>query len=392
MLVGIVGAPNKGKSTLFSALTMIDVQVADYPFTTIKPNVGTTFVTKECVEKELSTKCKPRNSSCIKGTRMIPVEIIDVAGLVEGAHEGKGMGNQFLNDIGMADALILVVDASGKTDPNGNPCDKCNPEDDVKVIMNEISEWLAGIIKKHANELSKAKNGVEELHNILTGLKISKESIEKSLHECNFIVSNISLSDSNIKKFAETLIKNAKPVLIAANKSDKTGAEQNIIKLKSKFGENNVIACSAAVELALRKAEKQGIIEYNAEKNSVTIIKKDINSMQEDALKYMSNFAKEHGTGVQQIVNKIYFELLGNIVVYPVEDENKYTDHFGNVLPDAILIKKGATTFDLANAIHTELANSMLYAVDARTKKRLAKEYELKDNDVVKIVSAAKPK
>jgi ribosome-binding ATPase YchF (GTP1/OBG family) len=392
MLVGIVGSPNKGKSTMFSALTMIDVHIADYPFTTIKPNVGTTYITKECVHNSLSVKCTPRNSECVGGVRRIPVEIIDVAGLVAGAHEGRGMGNQFLGDISSADALILVADGSGHTDSSGNPCQGCNPVEDVRVVVDEISEWLAGIITKHMGAISRSKNAAEALVGILTGMRIGMADIEHCISECNLTSSNANWNENDVRKFSKALLKRAKPFMIAANKSDIPGFYNKVKLLYKEFGEERVVPCSAAVELALRKAERQGIIEYNGNPEQIRIIKKEITHAQEYAINYMVGFAREHGTGVQQIINKIYFDILDNIVVYPVEDEGKYTDHFGNVLPDAILIKRGSTALDLAAKIHTDLGERMLYAVDARTKKRLAKGYVLNDNDVIKVVSAAKPK
>jgi ribosome-binding ATPase len=389
MLVGIVGAPNKGKSTLFSAMTMSDVAIADYPFTTIDPNLGVSYATKECVEKALGVKCKPRNSLCVDGMRKLPVNLVDVAGLVEGAHEGKGMGNQFLNDLAASDALLMVVDASGRTDPTGNRSEGSNPADDVKMVMNELTEWLSSIIKRHMNVISKSSDGVEALQQILTGLKATKEGIEKAAGQAYLTTQRINWKDKDINAFSEALIKNTKPILIIANKADVKGAEKNVEALKKEFGADNVIACSAAIELALKKAESKGIISYAPGARDFRILK-DISKEQSDALAYMLGFVKANGTGVQEVLNRVVFKLLDNIVVYPVEDESKYTDHFGNVLPDAILIKKGSKAVDLAAKIHTDLAKGMLYAIDARSKMRLGKDYVLNDNDVIKIVSAAK--
>ncbi len=392
MLVGIVGAPNKGKSTLFSALTSIDVQIADYPFTTIKPNMGVAYVTKRCADTELHVKCNPKNSMCADGIRMIPVKLIDVAGLVEGAHSGRGMGNQFLSDIAAADALIIVADASGKTDTNGNPCSGCDPAKDVSVIIDEMVAWLAGIISSHSKELSRSKDGAKALAAVLAGLRITEAQISDSIAKCNLPSSGISWDESETLRFSRELLSRSKPFLVAANKSDVHGSASNTEKLKAAFGPERVIACSAAVELALRKAERQGIISYNAGSGTVKVTKAGIPREQADALNYMTKFVEEHGTGVQQIIDRIYFDILDNIVVYPVEDENRYTDSMGNVLPDAILLKRGSTALDLASAIHTDLANGMLYAIDARKKMRIAKDRVLNDNDVIKIVSSAKPK
>ncbi|MEM4201360.1 MAG: GTPase, partial [Nitrososphaerales archaeon] len=113
MLVGIVGKPNTGKSTFFNAATLMNVPMANYPFTTIQPNYGVAYLRKDCVCKRLNVKDNPVNSVCVNGVRLIPVKLVDVAGLVPGASQGRGLGNKFLDDLRQADALIHVVDASG---------------------------------------------------------------------------------------------------------------------------------------------------------------------------------------------------------------------------------------------------------------------------------------
>ncbi len=392
MLVGIVGAPNKGKSTLFSALTMVDVQIADYPFTTIKPNLGVAYATKRCVHEELGVKCNARNSLCVKGTRMLPINIVDVAGLVEGAHEGNGMGNQFLNDLAGSDALIAVVDASGKTDAAGNKTTGSNPVEDVRIIGDELVQWLAAIIKKHMNTISRRSDGSVALHEVLAGMKATPSEIEEAANSAHLSTNRPDWADIDISSFSRELIKRTKPWIIAANKSDVEGSQKNIDSLVERFGNDVVVPCSGAMELALRKAAKINFIEYIPGSDAFVLLEKAPSEERLSALKHMQYFLKEKGTNVQELINRAAFRLLDNIVVYPVEDENKYTDRFGHVLPDAILIRRGSTALDLAGAIHTEIAKGMLYAIDARTKMRLSREYVLKDNDVIKIVSSAKQK
>src|SRR3989338_5626200 len=139
MLIGVVGKANVGKSTFFKAATLAEVEIANYPFATIKPNHGTGYVRVDCAEKFFNVKCNPRFGYCIEGIRFVPVDMLDVAGLVPGAHEGKGMGNQFLDDLRQADALIHVVDVAGTTNEKGEPITpgSYDPADDIKFLEEE---------------------------------------------------------------------------------------------------------------------------------------------------------------------------------------------------------------------------------------------------------------
>ncbi len=387
MLIGIIGAPNKGKSSLFSALTLNEVKIANYPFTTIDPNKGVTYATEECAEKEFGIKCNARNSLCKNGIRYIPINIIDVAGLVEGANEGKGMGNQFLNDLINCDGFILVVDATGKTDSEGNfTNENYSPAKDAHIIIREVVKWLGDIIIKHKKSY---KGNNTAFYELVAGFGIEKDAAN-SIIESNSLPKNFDWSNEEAYKFTEDILKNYKPVVIAANKCDvkNINTENNIRELKEEFGEERVFECSAAIELALRKAEQRGIVEYKG--NSFDIVNSNISKEQKEALGMMRAFLDSGKSNVQKLINDLTFKILNNIVVYPVEDENKLTDHFGNELPDAILIKNGSTAQDLAAKIHTELASRMLYAINARTKIKISKTYILKDRDIIKIVSAAK--
>lgn len=388
MLLGIIGAPNKGKSTLFSAITMLDVAIANYPFTTIKPNHGVAYVSKKCVDSELGVKCNPRNSICMNGTRLIPIEVVDVAGLVPNAHLGKGMGNQFLNDLISADAFIQVVDVSGKSDENGNPCEKCDPAKEFKIVNDELAYWLRDIIKRHISKIEKRGNGAAGLAGILSSLKVSEKQIEEAAEKSYLSLSG-NWSDEDILSFSKELLRISKPVAVAANKLD-MASKEDLDRLKAELKDTLVIGCSGAAELTLRKAAKAGIIDYTPGATEFKIVGKP-SKEQEEALNYLAEYIKKNnGTGVQQLINSVVFNLLKMIVVYPVEDENKYTDHYGNVLPDAFLVKEGTTAIELAEKIHTSLAKNMLYAVDAKKKIRVPKDYRLKDNDVIKFVSTAK--
>ncbi|MDE1851929.1 MAG: YchF-related putative GTPase [Candidatus Micrarchaeota archaeon] len=384
MLIGLVGAPNKGKSTLFSALTLAEAEIADYAFTTINPNIGVAYAKRECVEKELGVKCRPRNSLCINGMRQLPVNIIDVAGLVPGAHLGKGMGNQFLNDLANADVLIQVVDITGKTDVHGKQAENQDPAEEVRMVAEEIAQWLAGIIQKHISAISKRSDSDKALAELLSGFRASQEQVKLAAERAFLPLSGINWSADETLKFSRELLKMIKPTIIAANKCDKASSNA-LEELKKSLPGYTVIGCSAMLELALRKAEKAGVVEIG---EKALRIKEGLPKEKKDALEYISRYIDERGTtGVTELLNTAVFDFLSNIVVYPVEDENKYTDHFGNVLPDAVLVKRGSTAFNLAEKVHTDLAKSMKYAVDAKTKMRLAKDHVLKDNDVIKIAA-----
>ncbi len=385
MLIGIVGAPNKGKSTIFSAMTLNEVAMADYPFTTIKPNMGIGYATRPCVEKELGVRCE-KNPQCSNGIRKIPVNVIDVAGLVEGASEGKGMGNQFLSDMAAADVLLVVADASGKTDGSGNQCDSCDPTDDVKMVRSEMAKWVASIVMRHIPQMSKKASGLDSLADALAGIKASRDEIKFAMEVSSMPSDVASWSQQDCERFANALMESIKPMIVVANKCDAKGAEGGFSMLRSAFGDGNVIGISAAVELALAKAERQGMISGTGQDFRII---GNASAEQSGALEYMRNFIKSNGR-LSDVLDRAVFGIQDNILVYPVEDENRMTDRMGNVLPDAVLMRNGSTALDLAAKVHTDIAKGMLYAIDARSKMRLSKDYVLKDNDVIRIVSAAR--
>ena len=187
MKVGLVGKPNAGKSTFFNAVTSAVAQIGDYPFTTIDKNVGIAHVRKPCPSKELGLIPNPNNSLSEDGIRYIPIEVIDVAGLVPGAHEGKGMGNKFLDDLRQADVLIHVVDSSGKTDLEGNSAELADPLEEISFLENELHHWIANIINRNWSRSARAVEAGEKIENFLSerlaGLKISREAVILSLRK-----------------------------------------------------------------------------------------------------------------------------------------------------------------------------------------------------------------
>ena len=394
-MVGLVGKPNAGKSTFFNALTMLNAKVANYPFTTIEPNVGVAWVTTKCVCRELNVKDNPVNSRCEDGIRFIPVKIIDLPGLIPGAYRGEGLGNQFLDSVMKADALIHVVDASGYTDEQGRQLEtpEHDPMIDIEFIENELDMWIASIIlkdKQKINKASKLDEVIGILSTRLSGLNIDRSVIKDIMQKEEELLNKkfFSWEDTDFIRLAKKIRQISKPILIAANKIDVPSAEENVKRIKESG--RATVPTSAEAELLLRKAAQAGFIAYKPGDSSFTVLK-DMNPTQKSALEKVDQILKKWGsTGVQQALNYVYFNLLDMIVVYPVEDENKYSDKKGNVLPDAYLIKKGSTAKDLAFVIHTELGEGFLYAINAKNKMKLGAEYVLKHNDVIKIVSTTK--
>ncbi|MGC9075734.1 MAG: redox-regulated ATPase YchF [Conexivisphaera sp.] len=393
--IGLIGKPNSGKSTFFSAATLVDVAIANYPFTTVEPNVGVAYVSSPCVCRELGVKDDPVNSICLGGIRYIPIKLIDVAGLIPGAARGLGLGNKFLDDVRRADAIIHVVDASGSTDEEGRIVDpgSHDPVVDVEFVAREYELWMRGILEKdwpRVTRIQDSKEALGELEKRLSGLGITSKDIREALGRIGLLGKPSHSWSDHLDEFVHELRVLAKPMLIAANKVDLPAAARNLERLRG--AGLKVVPTSAISELALRKAAKQGLIRYRPgdgdfeEVEGVTVSPEQGRALRYIREKVLKVFG---GTGVQQALNAAVFELLDMIVVYPVEDEERLSDKDGHVLPDAYLVRRGSSARDLAYRVHTELGETFLHAVDVRRKMRIGADHVLKNNDVIKIVATA---
>ncbi|WP_276922332.1 YchF-related putative GTPase [Ferroplasma acidiphilum] len=385
--IGLIGKPNAGKSTLFSAITSIDVDIANYPFTTIKPNVGISFVKDKCPENEINAKCNPREGKCLDGIRYIPVEIIDVPGLIEGASEGKGMGNEFLDNIRDADLIINLFDASGMTDMEGNPSESSHdPLDDIKFVNNEIISWMNGKISKDWQKFARKEDNSPERLDVKILQKaatfgLSEKDVSFIMTKESFPDKLIHWTDNDINRFSEAILKYVKPVFSIGNKLDLL-TDDSIKALKER--ENKMYLISAEYELLIEKAYNNGYISSDAIDFTFT-------DKSGEAQKTVLNRIKEKYRNGE--IMRFYDVLtsiiksLGYIVVYPVLDETKWEDKNGNVLPDAYLMKDGDTALDMAYKIHTDIGKNFIRAVNGRTKRVIGKDYKLLNNDVIKIIS-----
>jgi len=393
MLLGLVGKPSSGKSTFFKAATLAEVEIASYPFTTIKPNHGVGYVKVECIDKEFKVQCQPNHGFCIKGQRFVPVELMDVAGLVPGASEGKGLGNQFLDDLRQADVFIHIVDCSGTTDEEGKPVESHDPSKDILFLENELNKWFYGIMIKAWKSFARkaeqeGENFAEAVARQFSGLKVTEEHVKRVLSRLRLPEKPTNWNDDQLFWFASELRTESKPTIIAANKIDLEKAYANYQYLKMRFPGLIIIPCSADSELALREAAKTGLIEYISGERDFEI-KGDLNEAQKEALDKIKKNVLERvstGTGVQEVLNHAVFNLLKYIAIFPA-GATKLMDSKGRILPDCFLLPSGSTALDFAFFLHTDFGKNFVKAIDARTKMTLGKNHKLKNRDAIEIVT-----
>jgi hypothetical protein len=397
MLIGIVGKPSVGKSTFFRSSTLADAQIANYPFTTIKPNEAIGFVSIDCADKFFNKQCNPRTGFCKDHIRFVPVQLMDVAGLVPGAHEGQGMGNQFLDDLRQADVLIHVIDISGSTNEKGESVEALSydPANDVKFLEVELDMWYLGILKK--GWVKFARTVIQEKQEIhialakqLSGLKVDEDMIEDSIKKLNIDSEKpTSWTDGDLNQLARELRRITKPMVIACNKIDVKGADENFERLKTQFPDHIFTKCSAESELALREADKAGLIDYIPGKDNFKIPNPDkLNEQQLAALNFIKEniLQKYQSTGIQPVLNDAVFKKLEMLAIFP-GGASKLEDKEGNTLPDCFLLKKDSTALDFAYKLHTDLGKNFIRAIDVKTKKTVGKEHKLLHCDVVEIVA-----
>jgi len=400
MIIGCVGKPSVGKSTFFKSATLAEVDIASYPFTTIKPNEGVGFVKINDVAREFDKVANPREGFVLKDSRFVPVQMIDVAGLVPGAHEGEGMGNQFLDDLRQADVLIHVIDISGSTNAKGETVEmgSYDPENDIKFLEEELDHWYFGILQKgwakFARQVQQEHSNIfKALAKQLSGLKVTLPMVEAVIKKLEINAEKpTEWTEETLFNMASEFRKLTKPMIIACNKIDKSTGYDNFERLKLKYPEMLLIPCSAESELALREAGKHELISYVPGEKEFTITEKGESSLNE-AQKKGLNYIKENildkyteGTGVQEVLNQAVFNLLKYIAIHP-GGASKLEDKNGNVLPDCFLMPEGCTALDFAYRLHTDFGDNFIRAIDVKTKRTVGREHVLQHTDILEIVS-----
>ncbi|USZ68846.1 redox-regulated ATPase YchF [Halorussus salilacus] len=390
--IALAGKPNAGKSTFYKAATMADVDVANYPFTTIDANRGVSHVRTECPCLERDERCGDEN--CRAGKRYVPIELLDVAGLVPGAHEGRGLGNQFLDELTNADAIVNVVDASGGTNEEGEPVEigTYDPVEEVDFIEEQLDQWLASIVDRNWETVERQSRSPDfdiddALAEMLTGFGASEADVAASLRELDYPEDPIQWTDDHRVALARDVRARTKPIILVANKAD-VAPPENIERLQETG--KPVIPATAEGELALRQAADAGVVGYDPGDEDFEIVG-DLSDEQEAGLEKIRGVMRESGgTGVQTALNEAVYGLLDRITAYPVQNETRWTDAKGNVLPDAFLLPRGSTPKDLAYAVHSDIGDGYLHAVNGKTNREVSESYELEEGDVIKIVSTAK--
>ncbi len=392
--IGLVGKPSVGKSTFFNAATMNEIAEGNYPFTTIDPSVGEAYVRVKDAAPDFDETSDPRVGFVNEGTRYVPAKLVDVAGLIPGAHEGKGLGNQFLTDLNEADVLIHIVDFSGKTDIEGEPTEDHDPREDIEFLKEELNMWYLEILRKGIErfEGKVRQHDVkieEELAEQMSAFKTNKNEIKQVILSLDLELDPSTWTKDDEKMLAAKIREKTKPMVIAANKMDDEKAQENFEEITNDpdYQDLEIVPCSAHAEKALKNAAEQDVVEYYPGDKEFNIVG-DLSEDKEEGLKKIREFMEKYeGIGVQKALESALFKELGVIAVFPGGADGLGDEH-GNILPDCFLMPEGTTAEDFAYHIHSDIGEGFLHAIDCRNNRQIGADHKLEHRDVIEIVSA----
>ncbi len=389
--IGLVGKPSVGKSTFFNAATMNDVPEGAYPFTTIDPSMGEAYVRVECAGPEFDHDCTPNHGYCQDGVRFVPTKLVDVAGLVPGAHEGKGLGNQFLTDLNEADVLIHVVDFTGETDLEGEPTDDHDPREDIDFLEEELDMWYLDVLEKgieryHSGYQGEDKAIETDLAEQMSAFGITEDEVKQVVLALELELDPDTWDEDDKAELAREIRIRTKPMVVAANKMDTAAAQANWEEITADpdYDHLTFVPVSAHAEKALKNGNEQGVLDYRAGDESFEVTA-DIPAAKREGLEQIREFVDAYGgTGVQQALETALFEELDAIAVFP--GARNPTDE-KSFLQDCFVLPDGSTAEDFAYFLHSDIGEGFLHAHDVRTERQIGADTELDHRDVVEITT-----
>ncbi|KAG9204306.1 hypothetical protein G6514_001380 [Epicoccum nigrum] len=387
-LIGLVGKPSSGKSTTLNSFTTIDPQRA----------IGYLQIECPCARLGLSDRCKPNYGACVEGRRSVPIELLDVAGLVPGAHMGKGLGNRFLDDLRHADALVHVVDVSGTTDAEGKATRGYDPSQDIVWLRSEIVRWIQGNLMEKWGSIKRRHIAVkatpiETLQNQFSGYGSTSAVVARCLDSLGLLsgTTKVPLEDwdnDTIERVVNAFTDEKFPTVIALNKIDHPDADKNVAKIAKTADPKSIVLCSAISEVFLRKLAKQGFVKY-VEGSEFVDTREDLIEMGDPSgggLKELDDKLKQRienlkdmvlyrfgSTGVVQVLSRAA-ELLGLVPVFPVRNIQSFTSGSASstaVFRDCVLVKKGSTVGDVYRKV---MGDAPLAYVETEGARRVAED------------------